>query len=367
MRGEIPFDRLRPCFATLRMTVWVAVFEEGHNTEGHNTVHSTDAKRPRHSRAWVMASRPKTLPAAVAPVVVGTALAVRVGAFKPWAALAALFAALMLQIGANYANDLFDFKKGADTGTRLGPTRVTAAGLLTPRQVATGMWVSFGLAALAGLYLIYLGGWPILLIGVLSILVAIGYTAGPLPLGYYGLGDLAVFVFFGLIAVVGTYYVQAHDLTVIAFLAAVPMGALITAILVVNNLRDVDSDRESGKHTLAVLLGRKGARAEYVALVVLAYLVPVALWLGFRMRVWVLLPALTLPLAARLIRDAVGTRHFQRLFAPFRKLFTHGAGLVSAMSGSNGPRVGSALNETLAGTARLAVIYAVFLAIGLVM
>jgi len=188
-----------------------------------------------------------------------------------------------------------------------------------------------------------------------------------LPLGYYGLGDLAVFVFFGLIAVAGTYYVQAHDLTVIAFFAAVPMGALITAILVVNNLRDIDTDRESGKHTLAVLLGRKGALAEYVTLMALAYLVPVALWLGFGMGAWVLLPVLTLPLAVRLIRDVVGTRHFQRFLAPFRQFSTNGAGLTSVVSENTGPRVGPALNETLADTARLAVIYAVFFAVGLVM
>jgi len=211
--------------------------------------------RPGRLTAWILASRPKTLPAAVAPVIVGTAVAARAGAFRPLAALAALLAALLLQIGANYANDLFDFKRGADTETRLGPTRVTATGLLTPRQVAAGMWASFGLAALVGVYLIHVGGWPILFVGVLSILAAVAYTAGPLPLGYHGLGDLAVFVFFGLVAVVGAYYVQAHELTAVAFLAAVPMGALITAILVVNNDKQSISGKVLGVYYLALVYG----------------------------------------------------------------------------------------------------------------
>jgi len=290
--------------------------------------------RPGRLTAWILASRPKTLPAAVAPVIVGTAVAARAGAFRPLAALAALLAALLLQIGANYANDLFDFKRGADTETRLGPTRVTATGLLTPRQVAAGMWASFGLAALVGVYLIHVGGWPILFVGVLSILAAVAYTAGPLPLGYHGLGDLAVFVFFGLVAVVGACYVQAHELTAVAFLAAVPMGALITAILVVNNIRDADTDRQAGKRTLAVLFGRRAARIEYVLLLLAAYVTPVVLWLACGASAWVLLPLLSLLLAARLIRAIFTT-------------------------------LGPALNITLAGTAQLAVVFAALFAAGL--
>ena len=260
---------------------------------------------PRPWRAWIIASRPRTLPAALAPVIVGTAVAIHDAAFQPLAALVALFAALMIQIGSNFANDLGDFHRGTDRVGRVGPTRVTTAGLLTPGQVKAGMVVVFGLAALAGLYLIYLGGWPILVVGVASILAAVAYTIGPLPFGYYGLGDLAVFVFFGLIAVVGTYYVQALEVTPLAILAAVPMGCLITGILVVNNIRDADSDRAAGKRTLAVLLGRGGARIEYIALIVVAYAIPFVLWLGLGLRPTVLLPLLTLPLAVRLIRTVL--------------------------------------------------------------
>lgn len=282
-----------------------------------------------------MASRPRTLPAAVAPVVVGTALAIHDGAFRPLAALAALLAALLIQIGSNFANDLGDYLRGADRHGRVGPTRVTTAGLLTPRQVEAGMVVVFGLAALCGVYLIILGGWPILLVGVLSIAAAIAYTAGPLPFGYYGLGDLGTFVFFGLIAVGGTYYAQAHALTPAVWLGGVAMGCLVTAILVVNNVRDADSDRAAGKRTVAVLLGRRGARIEYLLLLAIAYAVPLILWLALGYRPGVLLAWLTLPLAYR----------------QARAVFTI---------------LGPALNKTLAGTAQLAVAYAAALAVGMI-
>jgi 1,4-dihydroxy-2-naphthoate polyprenyltransferase len=287
-------------------------------------------------RAWIIASRPRTLPAAIAPVIVGAAVAIHDAAFQPLAALAALCAALMIQIGSNFANDLGDFHRGTDRMGRVGPTRVTTAGLLTPGQVKAGMVVVFGLAALAGLYLISVGGWPILIVGVASIVAAVAYTIGPLPFGYYGLGDLAVFVFFGLAAVVGTYYVQALTVTPLAILAAVPMGCLITGILVVNNIRDADSDRAAGKRTLAVLLGRRGARIEYIALIVVAYAIPFVLWLGLGLRPAVLLPLLTLPLAIRLIRTVTVV-------------------------------LGPPLNRALAGTAQLAVWYAVACAVGLVL
>lgn len=287
-------------------------------------------------RAWLIASRPRTLPAAVAPVVVGTALAIHDGTFKPLAALAALLAALLIQIGSNFANDLGDYLRGTDARDRVGPTRVTTAGLLTPRQVESGMVVVFGLAALCGVYLIILGGWPILLVGVLSIAAAIAYTAGPLPFGYYGLGDLGTFVFFGLIAVGGTYYVQAHTLTPAVWLGGVALGCLVTAILVVNNVRDADSDRAAGKRTLAVLLGRRGARIEYLVLLAIAYAVPLILWLALGYRPGVLLAWLTLPLAYR----------------QARAVFTI---------------LGPALNRTLAGTAQLAVAYAVALAVGMLL
>jgi 1,4-dihydroxy-2-naphthoate octaprenyltransferase len=285
-------------------------------------------------RTWIMASRPRTLTAAIVPVVVGTAVAVRDRVFNPWVALAALFSAVMIQIGTNLANDLFDFKKGADTHTRLGPTRVTSAGLLTPREVEIGMWVVFGLAAASGLYVIYVGGWPMLVIGVASILAGVAYTAGPFPLGYNGLGDLAVFIFFGLVAVLGTYYAQARAVTLGAVLAAVPVGALATAILVVNNVRDADTDRAAGKRTLAVLLGRGAARAEYAVLLTLAYAAPLALWLLRGASVWALLPLLTLPVAVRLARVVIAIE-------------------------------GPALNRALAGTAQLLALYGVLFALGI--
>lgn len=287
-------------------------------------------------RAWVIASRPRTLPASIAPVIVGTALAVQAGALKPLAALAALFAALMIQIGSNFANDLGDYRRGTDRLGRVGPTRVTTAGLLAPEQVQMGMYVVFGLAAASGLYLIKLGGWPILIVGILSILAAVAYTAGPLPFGYYGLGDVGTFVFFGLVAVAGTYYVQAHAVTPAVWLSAVSMGALVTAILVVNNIRDADTDRQAGKRTLAVLLGRRGARIEYLLMLALAYTVPIILWLGFDMRPWVLLPLLTIPLAVWQARAVLTV-------------------------------LGPALNKTLAGTARLAVVYAILFAAGIIL
>lgn len=287
-------------------------------------------------QAWLLASRPRTLPASVAPVILGTGLAINAGAFRPLAALAALIAALLIQIGSNFANDLGDFQRGTDKVGRVGPTRVTTAGLLTPGEVKRGMVVVFGLAALCGVYLIWLGGWPILLVGVFSIVAAMAYTIGPAPFGYYGLGDLGTFVFFGLIAVVGTYYVQAGAATPAAWLGGVAMGCLITNILVVNNIRDADTDRAAGKRTLAVLLGRAGARVEYQVLLGIAYLVPVILRLGLGMELWVLLPLLTLPLAARQVREV------QTILGP-------------------------ALNRTLAGAAQFAVLYAVALAVGVLL
>lgn len=297
-------------------------------------------------RSWFLASRPRTLPAAIAPVIVGSALAYRAGAFVPLAALAALLGAVFIQIGANLANDVYDFKKGADVN-RIGPTRVTTAGLLSPRQVEIGMWVVFGLAALCGLYLAWLGGWPIAAIGLAAIAAAIAYTGGPFPLGYNGLGDVFVFIFFGLAAVMGTYYVQAGAPTWDAFLASLTMGALITNILVVNNVRDADTDRAAGKRTLAVIFGRPAARAEYVAMLFIAYVVPVAhslIFAGPRSEakaanpsLWLLLPLLSLPFAARLTRT----------------LYTR----------TDGP----ALNRALAGTAQFAALYAVLFSIGLVL
>lgn len=283
-----------------------------------------------------MAARPKTLPAAAAPVIVGAAVAWHAGAFQPAPALAALLAALLLQIGANYANDVYDFKKGADTHTRLGPTRVTQAGLLTPAQVIIWMWVWFGLAALLGVYLILVAGWPILLIGVCSIAAAIAYTAGPYPLGYNGLGEVFVFIFFGLAAVGGTEYVQALRLSPLGLWCAIPMGLLASAILCVNNLRDLETDRATGKRTLAVFFGERGAQVEYSAILAIAYLLPVAIWISGQASAWVLLSWLTLPMAVRLVKMMYTQR-------------------------------GTVLNRALAGTGQLELFFGLLLSLGLIL
>jgi 1,4-dihydroxy-2-naphthoate polyprenyltransferase len=266
---------------------------------------TTPAKNPEKLTAfqiWLLAARPRTLPAAAAPVIVATALAFVDGKYRFFPALAALLAALLLQIGANIANDVFDYHRGADTSQRLGPLRVTQAGLLRPEQVLRGMWLVFGLVALLGLYLVAVAGWPVLLIGLLSILSAIAYTGGPFPLGYNGLGEVFVFLFFGVAAVCGTYYVQALELSPAAAWASIPMGTLIVAILVVNNLRDIDTDRQAGKRTLAVRFGEKGARIEYLLCLVVAYATPLLMALAGVTSYWGLMAWLSLPPAWRLLQ-----------------------------------------------------------------
>lgn len=252
-------------------------------------------------RGWYLAARPHTLPAAVVPVLVGTALALADRHFQLTVALATLLASLLIQIGTNFANDYYDFRKGADTEERLGPLRVTAGGIFTPRQVAAATAITFALALLIGVYLVSVGGLPILLIGIFSILSGIAYTGGPYPLGYNGLGDIFVFVFFGLVAVAGTYLLQAGSITFGALLAAVPVGLLCTNILVVNNLRDVDTDRTAGKRTLAVRIGREATRRQYVLFLLISYAVPLTLWqLGVSSVFLFWLPLLTAPRAAKL-------------------------------------------------------------------
>ena len=251
---------------------------------------------------WGLAVRLRTLPAAAAGVITGSALAWYDGYFRPDAALACLLTAILLQIGSNLANDVFDFERGTDTAERAGPVRVTQAGLLTPSQVKMGMLIVFGLAALCGLYLAWLGGWPIILLGIAAIVSAIAYTGGPFPLGYYGLGDLFVFLFFGLASVAGTYYVQAGFVSPAAWWMAIPPGLIVTAILVVNNLRDLENDRKAGKRTLAVILGEKGTQTEYLICMIAAYLVmPLASEMGIVP--WLsLLTWASLPLAIRTTR-----------------------------------------------------------------
>jgi 1,4-dihydroxy-2-naphthoate octaprenyltransferase len=286
---------------------------------------------------WLLAARPNTLPASIAPVLVGTALAAREGKFDLLIFIATFAAAVLLQIGANYANDVFDFLKGADKA-RKGPQRVTQSGLLTPRQMLIGTAAVFILAALLGVYLVLVGGWPILIVGALSIICAIAYTAGPFPLAYHGLGDLFAFLFFGVIAVTGTYYLQTKQLTWFTLVASIPTALLVTNILIVNNLRDIDTDRAAHKRTLAVRIGDRATRIEYVTFVVIAYLIPVVLALTNTPVKWTwMLPLLSAPVAAALARGVWRT-----------------------------PR-SPALNPILGRTAQLDLIFAVLFSLGLLL
>ncbi len=286
-------------------------------------------------QAWILATRPKTLPAAVSPVLVGCALAYRSGEFNPLVACAALAVSLLLQIGVNLANDYFDFKRGVDTKDRLGPTRVTQSGLIPPATVKAAMSFVLLLAALAGLYLVFIGGWPILLLGIASILSALAYSGGPFPLASNGLGDLFVFIFFGPVAVCGTYYLQAMHVSNLALLLSICPGFLITAILVVNNTRDIATDAEVGKNTLAVILGVKGSRIEYLLLLIIAYLVPMALVIIGTSSLYLLLVLLSLPAS----------------YSPVRLMLY---------------KNGTVLNQALAGTAKLTFWFCLLLSIGLV-
>ena len=285
-------------------------------------------------RAWVLASRPATLTAAFVPVAVGTACAVAAGGFRPDTALAALAGAMLIQIGTNFANDVFDYEKGADTDERLGPTRAVASGLLSPRAVRLGMVAAFALATAAGAYLAAVAGWVVVAIGVASVLSGIAYTGGPYPLGYHGLGDVFVMVFFGFVAVCGTAFVQLGRVPESAWLASAAVGSIATAILVVNNLRDRVTDAASGKRTLAVRLGRRGTIAEYVALLAVAYAVPIVLAATELTSAWALLPLASLPLAAALARSVAA-------------------------------RDGAALNPVLGRTARLLLLHGVLFAVGI--
>jgi 1,4-dihydroxy-2-naphthoate octaprenyltransferase len=253
-------------------------------------------------RIWLMAARPRTLPAAVAPVLVGTSLAGFEHVFHPLRFVAALLGALFIQVGTNLSNDYSDARRGADAEDRLGPVRVTAGGLVPPRQVLIATYVSFGLAVLFGIYLVAIAGWQLLIVGAASILAGVGYTGGPRPYGYEGLGELFVFLFFGVVAVAGSFFVQVTALDWEAFALAVPVGLLAAGILVVNNVRDIDSDRRAGKRTLAVKLGRERTRWLYAAVVYVAYLMTPVTWVFGPTTAWVLLPWLTLPLAAAVVR-----------------------------------------------------------------
>jgi 1,4-dihydroxy-2-naphthoate octaprenyltransferase len=253
---------------------------------------------------WLMAARPRTLPAAVAPVLVGTSLAATEGTFKWLTFVAAMVGAVFIQIGTNLSNDYSDARRGADAEDRLGPVRVTAGGLVPPRQVLVATYVAFGVAVLAGVYLIVTAGWQLLLVGAASILAGVLYTGGPRPYGYEGLGEVFVFLFFGVVAVTGSYFAQVEQLTWEAFVLAVPVGLLAAAILVVNNVRDLDTDRRAGKRTLAVRLGRSRARGLYALMVYVAFLTAPLPWLlgSPDLSAWLLLPWLALPLAVPVVR-----------------------------------------------------------------
>lgn len=288
--------------------------------------------RPGSVAVWWLACRPATLWAAVAPVVVGAACAASAGGFAARPVVAAMLGAIFIQIGTNFANDLFDFRKGADTSERLGPVRAAQAGLLTERQLGVGTGLAFLAATLCGVYLTAAAGWPVVAVGVASIAAGIGYTGGPRPLGYLGLGDVFVFVFFGVIAVTMTAYVQMLEVPRSAWISSVGVGALSTAILVVNNLRDRSTDEVAGKRTLAVRFGERFARIEYFLLLATAFLVPWALLLSER-HPGPLLALACLPLAIPQVRTM---------------------------------RVGSGreLNPALGGTARLLLVYCLLLAVG---
>lgn len=260
------------------------------------------ATTPSGVRIWLMAARVRTLPAALAPVLVGTALAGFGHVFHPLRFLAALVGAVFIQVGTNLHNDYSDARRGADAEDRLGPVRVTAGGLVPPRRVLVATYISFAVAVLAGVYLTVVAGWQLLLVGAASILAGVLYTGGPRPYGYEGLGELFVFLFFGIVAVAGSFFVQVRHLHWEAFALAVPVGLLAAAILVVNNVRDIDSDRRAGKRTLAVRLGRARTRVLFAAMVYLSYLLASVTWLFGPLRAWVLLPWLTLPLAATIVR-----------------------------------------------------------------
>lgn len=249
---------------------------------------SSNATRSETSRwrAWLLASRPRTLWAAFVPVLIGTAMAFADGRVHWLAAACALFASLAIQIGTNFVNDYSDFAKGADTSSRKGPLRVTQAGLLSRKAVMAGALLSFTVATIAGIYLIVRGGWPILAIGILSIASGYLYTAGPKPLGYMGLGDLLVLIFFGPVAVAGTYFVQALEMNWIVVVAGFAPGLLSVALLSVNNLRDVVEDEAAGKRTLAVRFGARFARWEYIFCVVGAAAIPILLFLATGLRPW---------------------------------------------------------------------------------
>lgn len=283
---------------------------------------------------WLLAARPKTLPAGIVPVCVAGVMAYSVSKFSLLPFLAALFGSIMIQIGTNFANDLFDFKKQTDTADRIGPMRVTQAGLVTPKQITIATVIAFALAMVAGVYLVYIAGWPIVIIGLVSIVCGVLYTAGPIPLGYIGLGELFVLIFYGPVALAGTYYVQSLEMSGGIILAGLPLGMISTAILVVNNLRDIETDKTGKKNTLAVRFGRTFARIEYLLLLIGAASMSLVLYLFDFAGSGVMLSSLFILFAIPSIKTVFSTTDGERL------------------------------NSTLASTGRLLVIYGALFSIG---
>jgi 1,4-dihydroxy-2-naphthoate octaprenyltransferase len=283
---------------------------------------------------WVLAARPKTLWAGIAPVIIGTAIAYGDGKMHLLSALAALTASLLIQIATNFANDYYDHIHGVDTTERLGPTRVTQAGLIPSNTIRFAYIITFSLAFLIGFYLIWRGGWPILIIGVLSIILGILYTGGPFPIGYYGLGDIVVLIFFGPVAVGGTYYVQALEITPVVLIAGLSPGLLSMALLTVNNLRDINTDRKTGKKTLAVRFGEFFTRMEYLLSVTVACLIPVILLLIKNDHPYVLATLFV----------------FIPAFPAIKSVFVD--------------QIGVELNRTLARTGKILLLYSIVFAIG---
>lgn len=287
-------------------------------------------------QSWMLASRPKTLLAAVVPVMVGTALAVNLGKFNLVVSIVALICSLLIQTGTNFTNDLYDYIKGADTVSRKGPDRVLASGLITTKEMKAGIFITFLSAFILGLYLVYIGGFIILIIGILSIITGLAYTAGPYPLAYKGLGDIFVFMFFGLVGTMGTFYLHTNEISLPSFLSSIPVGSLITNILVVNNYRDIETDKIAGKNTLAVKLGKTFTQYQFIFLIVVSFLTPLALFIFFDFKIWIFLPYLTLPVAYNITR----------------MLFTQD---------------GVQLNKTLELTAKLSALYGFLFSTGLVL
>jgi len=277
-------------------------------TQGSRGTSEPVSDAPRNP--WVMAARPATLWAAVGPVLIGASSAWRDNEWALLPFVVVLFAALAIQVGVNYANDLADAQTGADTESRIGPRRAVASGVISMSDMKRGIAVAFGLAGLAGVYLIWYAGWPIFVIGLVSIIAALGYTNGPIPYGYYGLGELFVFIFFGLVATAGTRYVFSPSVPAAVWTGGVVMGLLAAAILQANNIRDIDTDRDAGKRTLAVMIGRDRARTLFATTIIVAFLTigfgSLVGWLPFMCLIALIVAPLSIPLITTVYAETSG-------------------------------------------------------------